>query len=104
MVTHTVELYVGIGQFLGPAAGFLIIVILYFGPETFMPLASALAAIAGVLLMLWHRVVTLVRRFFLFCRTKASLLFSSKNASAESIGVAEADRKIDSGTGGSNKK
>jgi len=37
---------------------------LYTGPETIMPLTSALAAIVGVLLMLWHRVVALVRAGF----------------------------------------
>ncbi len=30
---------------------------LYLGPETLMPVASALAAIAGLLLMFWRRVV-----------------------------------------------
>lgn len=34
---------------------------LYFGPETMMPLASAAAAVAGVLLMFWHRVVGFTR-------------------------------------------
>jgi HAMP domain-containing protein len=37
---------------------------LYFGPETYMPLASAVAAIAGVLLAFWRRIVGLVRRIF----------------------------------------
>ncbi len=30
---------------------------MYFGPETIMPLASAAAAIAGALLLFWHRLV-----------------------------------------------
>ncbi len=30
---------------------------MYIGPETMMPLASAFAAIVGVLLMFWRRVV-----------------------------------------------
>ena len=34
---------------------------LYVGPDLMLPLTSALAAIAGVLLMFWHRVVGLVR-------------------------------------------
>ncbi|MEJ2679350.1 MAG: hypothetical protein P8174_09795 [Gemmatimonadota bacterium] len=37
---------------------------LYFGPETYMPLASAIAAIAGILLAFWRRVVGVVRRIF----------------------------------------
>lgn len=35
---------------------------LYFGPETYMPLASAFAAIAGILLMFWRRMVGGLRR------------------------------------------
>jgi hypothetical protein len=34
---------------------------MYLGPETLMPLASALAAIAGVVLMFWRRTVLFVR-------------------------------------------
>lgn len=37
-------------------------VVLYIGPDVFLPLTSALAAIAGVLLMFWQRVVGLVGR------------------------------------------
>jgi hypothetical protein len=39
----------------------LISVLLYIGPDLLMPLASALAAIAGVLVMFWQRVVLLAR-------------------------------------------
>jgi hypothetical protein len=39
-------------------------IFLYTGPETIMPLTSVLAAIVGVLLMLWHRVVAWVRTGF----------------------------------------
>ena len=35
-------------------------VVLYVGPDLLMPLASALAAIGGVLLMFWSRVKSLV--------------------------------------------
>lgn len=37
---------------------------LYFGPEVMMPLASALAAAAGAILIFWQRVVGWVRRLF----------------------------------------
>jgi hypothetical protein len=37
--------------------------LLYGGPDTFMPLASALAAVIGVLLMVWNRVFSILRRF-----------------------------------------
>ena len=35
--------------------------LMYIGPETMMPLASALAAIAGVVLMFWRRFVGFIR-------------------------------------------
>ena len=35
---------------------------LYFGPETLMPVASALAAGIGAILLFWRRGVALVRR------------------------------------------
>jgi hypothetical protein len=34
---------------------------MYIGPDTLMPVASALAAIAGVVLMFWRRTVGIVR-------------------------------------------
>jgi hypothetical protein len=36
-------------------------VVLYVGPDLILPLTSALAAIAGVLLMFWQRVMGLLR-------------------------------------------
>ena len=48
-----------------------LIVVLYIGPETILPLTSALAAIVGVLLLVWHRVVELVRKTWWFCTNKA---------------------------------
>lgn len=35
---------------------------LYFGPEVIMPLSSAVAAVAGLLLLFWNRTVGYVRR------------------------------------------
>ena len=40
-------------------------VLLYIGPEAFLPLTSALAAIVGVVMMFWNRVVGLARRIWL---------------------------------------
>jgi len=40
------------------------IIILYIGPETMLPLASALAAIGGFLLMFWQRFIGLLRWFW----------------------------------------
>jgi hypothetical protein len=39
----------------------LLWIVLYVGPDLMLPLTSAFAAIAGVVLMFWHRVVGLVR-------------------------------------------
>jgi hypothetical protein len=48
---------------------FLPLVILYIGPETILPLTSALAAILGVVLMFWQRFVGLIRKLWrLFVR------------------------------------
>lgn len=45
-------------------------VILYIGPDVFLPLTSALAAIAGVLLMFWNRFVGLFRKLRLMFTRK----------------------------------
>jgi hypothetical protein len=39
-------------------------IVLYIGPETILPLASALAAIGGVLLMFWQRFIGLVQKLW----------------------------------------
>ena len=44
--------------------GALVPAALYIGPDAFLPITSALAAIAGVLLMFWQRVVGFVGRIF----------------------------------------
>lgn len=44
--------------------GLVLPAVLYIGPDVFLPLTSALAAIAGVLLMFWQRIVGLVGRLF----------------------------------------
>jgi len=46
------------------AASFAPIILLYIGPETMLPLLSALAAVGGVLLMFWQRFVGLVRKIW----------------------------------------
>jgi len=38
------------------------IVILYVGPETLLPLTSALAAIVGVVLIVWRQLVAFLSR------------------------------------------
>lgn len=46
-------------------------VVLYVGPDLILPLTSAFAAIVGVLLMFWHRVMGLLRSVLtMFQRTR----------------------------------
>jgi hypothetical protein len=52
----------------------LLFVILYVGPETLLPLASALAAIVGFVLMVWHRFVALARKGYRRCFKKSESL------------------------------
>ena len=39
-------------------------VLLYIGPEAFLPLTSALAAIAGAVLIFWNRLVGFARKLW----------------------------------------
>ena len=39
---------------------------LYIGPDVLMPVASAIAAVAGFLLMFWHRTVAFVSSLIRF--------------------------------------
>ncbi len=49
----------------------LLFVVLYVGPETILPLTSVLAAIIGVLLMVWHHVIGFARKAWYFCFNKS---------------------------------
>ena len=53
---------------------------MYLGPETLMPLASAFAAITGLLLMFWRRTVTVVRSILKFFSSRMSRLFAGNRA------------------------
>lgn len=64
-IVHTLLLSVlsgGVTQIQVPGSGLEALLLLYMGPETTLPLASALAAIVGILLMVWHRAVALARK------------------------------------------
>ena len=56
---------------------------MYVGPETLMPLASALAAVAGVLLMFWRKTVGVARGTYGFLKRAASRLFPGKQGRAD---------------------
>jgi hypothetical protein len=47
------------------------LVLLYVGPDTMLPLASALAAILGFLLIVWRQALALVRRVWRFLLRKS---------------------------------
>lgn len=49
---------------------------MYIGPETIMPLASALAAIGGVLLMFWRRVAGFTKMTFQWVSRTVSRIFA----------------------------
>lgn len=43
---------------------YMLAMLLYGGPDAVMPIASVLAGIIGVLLMLWQRVIGFCRRLY----------------------------------------
>jgi hypothetical protein len=54
------------------------IIILYLGPETMMPVASALAGIIGAVLMFWQRLVRWMRKLVRYLKTKTGRPTESK--------------------------
>jgi hypothetical protein len=52
---------------------YLPLMMLYLGPETMLPLASTLAAVGGVLLIFWQRLVGLVRKLWRVLMRKADV-------------------------------
>jgi hypothetical protein len=46
------------------------IVILYLGPETMMPVASALAGIVGAIIMFWQRLVRWTRKLIQYVKSR----------------------------------
>ncbi|HEX7025146.1 MAG TPA: hypothetical protein VF187_10050 [Gemmatimonadales bacterium] len=47
---------------------------MYLGPDTAMPLATAVAAVAGVAVMFWHKTVAAVKGIFRFLGRQFSRL------------------------------
>lgn len=80
------EIYVGLDGLISPTPALGSILLLYTGPETIIPLVSALAAIVGFLLMLWRRVVGVVRAAFQYCRKKVSPLIARNKTYVRSEG------------------
>ena len=40
------------------------VIMLYIGPETILPLTSAIAAVFGVLLMFWQKFVSMLKKIW----------------------------------------
>ncbi len=40
------------------------LILAYIGPDVFLPIASAFAAIGGVVLMFWQKIVAVASRLF----------------------------------------
>ncbi len=51
---------------------------MYVGPETLMPLASALAAVAGVALMFWRKTVAVCKSVYRFFARLMAKLFTAR--------------------------
>lgn len=51
---------------------------MYIGPEVMMPLASAIAAVTGILLMFWRRFVGIVRTTWQAVGRTFSRIFASR--------------------------
>ena len=52
----------------------------YVGPDQMLPLASALGAIMGVLLIVWHRFVAIVRKSWQWCVGKLQAAVARKSS------------------------
>lgn len=66
------------------------IVVLYLGPETMMPLASALAGIVGAVLIFWQRLVAWSRKLI---RSLGEAFSSKKSVKAKkTVGQGGASR------------
>jgi hypothetical protein len=61
MHVHLFDLTV-LASIASPGASSNPIMFLYFGPEVVLPIASFLAAAAGVILMFWRQIVSFVRK------------------------------------------
>ncbi len=64
-------------------------IMFYLGPNTVMPLASALAAVVGVVLIFWRYIYSSIR--------SAARFFTRSRVQAASSGVEANDPKSDQG-------
>ena len=98
MGAYSLIVVVGMEQFPTAVTPLETMVFLYVGPDQILPLASALGAAVGVLLIVWHRVAAQCRRLWQLC-TKKSAPAASENGPRQ--GVTPADGHISQGEEGS---
>jgi hypothetical protein len=75
-------------------SGLEAVVILYVGPDQMLPLASALGAMIGILLIVWHRMVGLSRKVWRLIRKKD---VDSGSEAVRPVTLAEADEDLGRG-------
>jgi hypothetical protein len=85
---------VGVDQFLAAVSPLETMVVLYVGPEQILPMASAIGAAVGVLLIVWHRAAALCHRLWRFC-TKRAATAASEHESGK--GVSPTDARLSRG-------
>lgn len=98
MGVYSLVLVVGVDQLLAAVSPFETFVVLYVGPDQILPLASAVGAAVGVLLIVWHRVTALCRRLWQFRTQKAAAAGSEREPRTE---MASANSRISRGEEGS---
>ena len=91
MGVSSLMLVVGMDQFLAAVSPLETMVVLYVGPDQILPLASALGAAVGMLLIVWQRVATLWRKLWQLCTKKAA---AAGSASGPRQGVTPTDSRI----------
>jgi hypothetical protein len=90
-------LVVAVDQFLAAVSPLETMVVLYVGPDQILPMASAIGAAVGVLLIVWHRAAALGRRLWQLCTKKAA---ATPSEHGPRKGVAPADSRISKGEKG----
>jgi hypothetical protein len=80
---------VGADQLLAAVSPLETMVVLYVGPEQILPMASAIGAAVGVLLIAWHRAAALCHRLWRFC-TKRAATTASEHGPGKGVSAADA--------------
>ncbi len=62
-------------QFPEPTLAMFVALFFYTGPESILPVASALAAVVGLLLVVWQRFLLFFSRFVQFCQQRLARSF-----------------------------